>query len=561
MNDARWLSDLWRIGFIAFMTLSTRAWCVAHTEVLSRDGVVFVREALQLEDPLPDDEHNTIAKVLRKSDHPPGYPLSILAVSTPVRAMMGTTPDSMALSAQLASVLASLLLIVPMYFLGNMLFDRQTAFVGTLIFQMLPVCTQITSDSLSDSLFLFTAVSALWLSAIGFRRSSAIWFGAAGVVSGLAYLVRPEGFIIVAVTGLVMLWSKIRGEWAWRGFMKSSTMLVLGALVFSVPYMVTIEGFSHKTTAEQLLQLLRGHKMKPDWIVESAAISEPAAQARAASGSQSVAFPLATWFPGVTSGKRPDAQWATKALGQELAKAGFYVLPLFSLIGFGLLWPRVRGDAAMQLLVVLGTCQSALIWVVALGAGYVSERHTLIIVLCSSYFAAASFPLIGEWLTRLPRLRRIGSASMWASVMALLFVAASAPAGLKTLHANRGGHRDAGLWIAAHAQPNERVIDPFSWTEYYAGNMREPSPRPRAKEPVYFVVEKGVNAHERLHLIGFANYFVGDVPRSTLVYESPDDKRAKGQRVQIYRWEGNNFDEMWAKAEFAAKTHAAEKKD
>jgi hypothetical protein len=209
------------------------------------------------------------------------------------------------------------------------------------------------------------------------------------------------------------------------------------------------------------------------------------------------------------------------------------------------------------LLVVLGACQTALIWVVALGAGYVSERHTLLIVLCSSYFAAASFPLLGEWLTALPPLRRIGSASIWASALALLFVAASTPAGLKTLHANRGGHREAGHWIAAHAPAKSFVIDPFSWTEYYAGNIRDLSPRPAGKQPVYIVVEQGVNAHERLHLIGIANYFV---PRSTLVYESPEDKRAKGQRVLVYCWQGENFERVWASAEAAANA-AVERKE
>ncbi len=112
----------------------------------------------------------TRLKVIEKAEHPPGYYVSVLLVSYPVRAIMGgTTCDSMVMSTQVASVLAALLLTFPMYYLGRMLFDRQTAFVATLLFQTLPVWTAITSDGLSDGLFLLVAVNTLWLGAHAFE--------------------------------------------------------------------------------------------------------------------------------------------------------------------------------------------------------------------------------------------------------------------------------------------------------------------------------------------------------------------------------------------------------
>src|SRR6478735_4508112 len=142
-----WFSDLWRIGFVMLLALCGRGWNIAHTEVISRDGIAFIRCALQLEEPPMSAGENphqmTRAEVLKASFHPPGYSTSVLAVSWVVRPLVPDPCDAMRLSAQIASLLASLLLVVPMYFLGKLVFDRQTAFIGTLLFQVLPVATQV----------------------------------------------------------------------------------------------------------------------------------------------------------------------------------------------------------------------------------------------------------------------------------------------------------------------------------------------------------------------------------------------------------------------------------
>ena len=535
-----WLGDLWRIGFIALLTLATRSWVVAHAEVVSRDGVGFIRYALQLEDPPVFPAHPerpiTYAELLRYSDHPPGFAVSILAVSIPVRAILGgANAASMVLSAQIASVLASLLLILPMYFLGKMLFNRPIAFIATLIFQVLPASTEVASDGLSDSLFLLTAATVLWFTALGFRRMSAGWFALAGMMSGIAYLVRPEGLIVALVAGLVMIWCKVRGDWSWRSLLMRSGALAVGALILAAPYAVTIGRLTNKATGEGILHWMQGKEMKPGWVT-----NHPPAERT------TVSFPLATYYKDAILGKKPNAEWAGKALAGELLKASFYILPLFSAIGFALLWPRVRSDAAVLLLVALGVCHTILLWAVAMGAGYVAERHTLLIVLCSSYFAAASLPLLGERLASIPALRRMGPASFWASLIAIMFVAASAPAGLKTLHAGRSGHREAGRWIAAQHEPDAKIIDPFSWCEFYAGNIRMPSLVSFDAKVVYSVMEKGVNEHQRLHLLKFAKYFS---ERSPLVYQWPENVPDDQVKVQVYRWQGDDLAAMFWQAD------------
>lgn len=400
-----WISDCWRIGFILLMSLVARTWTVTHTEVLSRDSIGFIRYALQIEDP-PESPGEPVhkmtrAEVLKTSFHPPGYALSIMAVSWPVRAIWGETScDSMARGAQIASLLASLLLVFPMYYLGKLAFDRQTAFLGTLFFQVLPVSTQVASDGLSDNLFLFLCISTICLAGFGFQRQSSAWFALAGIFSGLTYLVRPEGLISIATIVPVLCLSKIRHEISWCALLVRGSLLLAGLLVVMGPYVNTIGRLTNKPTGERLFRWLGGEEMKPGWI----RTSEMPQQVRP------VNVPIAKWFTEYGNGKTPDLNWAGKAVGGELLKSSFYVLPFFAMLGFAFCWPRLRSNRPATLIVGLGLCHSALLILMAMKAGYVAERHTLLIALCGSYFAAASFPLLAEKLALLPGLRGDNSA-------------------------------------------------------------------------------------------------------------------------------------------------------
>ncbi|MCE9530484.1 MAG: glycosyltransferase family 39 protein [Planctomycetes bacterium] len=535
-----WLSDCWRIGFILLLTVATRAWIMQHTEVLSRDSISFIRMALQLEDPpndpLQPDRKLSRHEVIRGTYQPPGYPAAILAVSWPVRSFMGgTTCDSMVMSAQLTSVLASLLLVLPLYFLGKMVFDRQTAFVGTLIFQMLPVCMQVTSDGLSDGLFLLTSVTAIWFAAIAFRRKSLGWLFTAGLACGLAYLVRPEGLIVFMASGMVILAGKFREGARSRTILKQGGVLTAGLLIVMVPYVITIGKITNKPTGNSLLRWLEGGELKPTWI-KTMDVPPPA---------EGVDLPLAAWYQDAASGKRPGAAWACKSLSLEFLKTSLYVTPFLAAIGLSLLWSRLRGDAAFQLLLAVGLCQALLLWFIAFGAGYVAERHLLLVTLCSIHLAAAAIPLIAEKMVQWHLPRRIASEQTWAIFIAVAFVTVCIPWGLKPLHANRAGHQAAGRWLATHEQPGDLLIDPFAWSEFYAGYMRECPRTLPVQKSVLSVLTTGENTHPRLHMMIIARQFA---ERGKIIYHWPENKPVEQAKVVIYRWEGDDFNAQYTEA-------------
>src|SRR5262245_47588335 len=125
------LRDLALITILVACVVPLRVCLFFNTEVPARDCIGYVRYALQFEQKAWQD-------VVAYNDQHPGYPVAVWLASVPVRGVYGVTPETMSMSAQLASGLAAILLLLPMYFLGNALFDRVVAFWGTLIFQFLP---------------------------------------------------------------------------------------------------------------------------------------------------------------------------------------------------------------------------------------------------------------------------------------------------------------------------------------------------------------------------------------------------------------------------------------
>src|SRR5947209_3725232 len=166
-------TDLRSLLLLAVLASGIRTWQLTHTEVASRDSIGYIRMAWQL-------EHRNWREVIPAAPQHPIYPLAILGVSLPLRSFFGDLPTAMQVSAQLASSLASVLLIVPMFFLGRELFDRRIGFWAAALFQCLPSGGRVMADGLSDPLFLLCTASGLLFAVRGLRTRRVACFAAAG---------------------------------------------------------------------------------------------------------------------------------------------------------------------------------------------------------------------------------------------------------------------------------------------------------------------------------------------------------------------------------------------
>jgi hypothetical protein len=195
-------------------------------------------------------------------------------------------------------------------------------------------------------------------------------------------------------------------------------------------------------------------------------------------------LPLAlvgVWWPdGKTSDFLGHLGWSLIALGSEIGKGFFYVSWIPTLLGLFVI--RLRGPAGTGklVLIVLSLLQCLALLRVALVAGYVADRHVLIIVLCGLYWAVATVFFLIErlplplWhgLLTVPLAGRVRRPSQNGAAAACLFLALMAvalPKTLSPLHANRAGHHAVGLWLAEHITPADEIDDPFCWAAHYAG--------------------------------------------------------------------------------------------
>src|SRR5262249_12981898 len=99
------------------LTAGLLAWLSARTDVLFADALRYVSQAEKI------DGGGWAEGLVRSIDHPV-YPLAIVAAH---RAIGGEGPEAWQSAAQAASVLAGVLLILPLYLVSAELFGSRSA--------------------------------------------------------------------------------------------------------------------------------------------------------------------------------------------------------------------------------------------------------------------------------------------------------------------------------------------------------------------------------------------------------------------------------------------------
>jgi 4-amino-4-deoxy-L-arabinose transferase-like glycosyltransferase len=501
-NPNKLRRDLGLLAVLLLVAVGLRSWQIAHTEVAARDSIGFIRQAWRLqEQPLMD--------VVRSSEQHPGYPIMIVAVSWPVRSIVsGSNAATMQLSAQLTSAIAGVLLVFPMFFLGKALFNRSVGFWAALLFQVLPTSSRVLADGLSEGTFLLFAATGLWLGVIALRGQSKLLFGAAGLAGGLAYLTRPEGAAVVAATGMVLLGMQLKTAWRrpWVQLAACAIWLLAGWALLGGPFMAVTGRFTIKNTGIQIMEVAK---------VESTAPMPPDQK----EPSVKIDLPQVSWFNQAWESRW---MWGARKLGAELLKGFFYVAWVPALLALWWFRRRFARSPGQWVLLLVSVAMLLVLFRVATFMRYLSDRHALLLILCGCFWSAAGFLAIGRrfadlfrtWSESQAQTRKplfafgwslVRDPRFWSGLLLVSLTCATVYKNLEPLHANRQGFRDAGRWIAEHADASDEVYDPYCWTHYYAGRVfleASPVDIPAGHERVrYVVLEESGNEHPRLPIV------------------------------------------------------------
>ena len=490
--------DRWRLVALLVVAAAVHAAVVSRTAMTARDGIGFARTARQLAHPAALDPKFTPFDVLRNTQHPPGYPAALLAVSQ--FAPGSTDQDRLLYAGQLVSGIAGTLLVLPLYWLGRTLFGQPAGFGGALLFTFLPVAARYTSDAVTEGLYLLGLCTALLLGTRAVRKPTVGGFLLTGLAGGCAYLVRPEGTLALLAVGVVTAGLALARRESAGATLGRLTALGVGFLLVTVWYMLVIGGLTNKPTAQGFL---------PAMNLRQAATEGAAAPAGPAL--------FASWQAG-------DLPGVARELFKEGTKAFHYGPPAFALVGLFLAARRLRAEPYLLVPLAFAGLMLPVLAALGLKEGYVSERHTLAVVMVLCPFAVAGLLALGGVVGRL----------------GLVVILATCVPGLaKPLHKDRLGHRLAGEYLARHADPADVLIDPWDWAAFYSGRtltVIPPDPPATAGRSRWAVIEpkeKGLSNLPRFQAA--VNVMSDGANRPTVAFSWPEGVPPEEAKVVLYR--------------------------
>jgi hypothetical protein len=494
------------LAILLALSAMLHVWVLTHTEVAARDSIAYIRYAWRL-------EHLPWTQVLREGDHHPGYPAAVLLMKQAVEPFHhGSTAMMMQLSAQLVSCVFGVLLVVPMFLLGRELFSPRVGFWSALLLQVMPATGHVLSDGLSEAMFLCLVSFSTWMGVRGLRTGSKLNFSLSGAVGALAYLTRPEGALIVGATGLLLVISQVVRAWQrpWRRAMACMGALAVPAIVVGCPLLLV--------TGKLIL------KPTPNAVIENmlkARGNDSEAEMRGPS------TPLFATFMTTTG-----ADVGFQAVTKELVRGFNYVGWIPALLALWWERERLREQPGHWILLIVMCSVGFLLWRVATLMGYVSDRHTALIIFCGVFWITAGLAGLPSRLALLFDRLHFFWASRWCrkslapAVALLAFALPGLPRTMERLHYNRGGFREAGDWLASHSTSQDPILDPYCWSHYYAGRVfiegldtSTAAPESGNACVKYVVLEESNNPHPNLP-------------------EVREAERLVKQGTEVYRWKG-----------------------
>lgn len=213
---------------------------------ISRDGITFIGYAQRLQES-PREE-------MRRQKQHPLFPAAVLAAARGLeRIGLGSRDEVVhwTRAGKFVSIVAGVGLVPAMYLLARILFNARVGLVAAFCTAVLPELCRYGGDVLSDSLHLLCYVLGLAVGLSGLQRRSLLRLAGAGVLAGLAFLVRPEGgevALVVCAAACLPRWYRATAQggpgavappWRWHRRLAASLICASGFALVAAPYMGT----------------------------------------------------------------------------------------------------------------------------------------------------------------------------------------------------------------------------------------------------------------------------------------------------------------------------------
>lgn len=111
-------------------------------------------------------------------------------------------------SGKLISTFFGILLLFPIYFLGKWIFDRNVAFLSTLLICIHPYIRRFSADVLKESTYLFFLTTAICISWKALENRNKYLYFLVSILTAICYLIRPDGMEIIISLLIFILFIK-----------------------------------------------------------------------------------------------------------------------------------------------------------------------------------------------------------------------------------------------------------------------------------------------------------------------------------------------------------------
>lgn len=430
-------SHVARIILLIACAASLLGWTAANATIVSPDSLRYIGQARNF------DTGQVVQALFRSIDHP-AYPATIAAAHA---FLGGESPVDWQRAAQVASVVAGALLVVPLYLVALEMFGASSAWLAVVLSFLVPITGHVMGDAMSESLFLLFLFSGVW-TAIRFLKEGRFgWLPPTIGCAALAFWVRPDALVLpaalVATLGVVPFLKSTR--LLWPRWWAAVAFLVIGPACLIAPIVASKGGIATKPAVMRVLGL--GPKS-----------AEKAVERK---------VPL---DPNQTTAK--TYVLATRAMAMAVRDAVTIPLLPLALVGFILSWPPGdRGRPWVFLTLLMLGWAFALIRLHATG-GYCTARHAMILaypLIAAAAFGAeriiTSIAIPGRWLGQGDGRYKLGPIA-WMAGLACLYANYKADLAAP-INDQFVGYRYAGGYIEENVPPGEKVVDLTGWSLYY----------------------------------------------------------------------------------------------
>jgi len=400
--------------------------------------------------------------------------------------------DDYELVARMVSVLAGVLLVVPVYFLGKTVYNQTVGLIAAAFVAIFPPLAFQSTLILTEALSMLFGGLAVLFGLLMLKRYSIVFALLAGMFAGLAYLSHPQGLGFIIVLAVWIPFATVIKLFLIRPLrmVYILAVLLIGSIAVASPYLIYLKNttgtwtFSAKGAANQQMETPLKEEGNSFRDLDPTNTSVPIDQV----------FHQGNFLQATDGGKKPvrPVQFGSFVIKyiknfadmlQSAIPTTLTTIPmlLFAVGLLGAVWQPQQGKMVLYLVSFV-----AFFWLVLIPSFHIHLRYlSPVWPICAVWIAKGAQTIYG-WLSRyMPLLKFTSRRNVHPDLLAMMILLVtflclsflpefgrviSRKADSPDYYADAVEQKKAGLWLKANVKETPVIMSRNHVVDFYAGN-------------------------------------------------------------------------------------------